>query len=88
MTEFTCAQCDDAYTGWCKQHDPREVRMRWEKAAKKAREREQAKILQDRMFEPVEGWVWCDMDGLVEREGCCPGRHRKIWVERTGGSND
>ena len=86
MSEFTCAQCIDH--GWCKQHDPREVRMRWEKAAKKAREREQAKILQDRMFEPVDEFVWCARDYFHMVGIECDAHHRKLWVERTGGSND
>ena len=77
---------------WCKQHSPEAVKTRQEKAAKKAREqralreREQAKRIQDRMFEPIEGWVWCELRdhldeahrGVIE----CAGHHRKLWVER------
>ena len=63
--------------------------MRWEKAAKKAREREQEKIIRDRMFKPVDGWLWCEEHGEPHvSEAFCQGDHRKLWVERTGGSND
>ena len=74
---------------WCRQHDPEAVKARREKADKKAREqqalreREQEKRTRDRMFEPVEGWVWCDVKGRPHRTcvGCLE-PHRKLWVGR------
>ena len=74
---------------WCKQHDPEAVRARWKKSAEKAREqqesrsREQEKRTRDRMFEPVEGWVWCDMGWKAHRNNIgCDAHHRRLWVER------